>query len=1072
MKATCTLVIVGLLILVVTIELIRPSEELLTAVPEEFRTEKSRRMANPFDHPDQFAAYHADIRADEDSIGYPMNYRLMELEKARSAAKTQRTQQLEWKERGPNNAPGRTRGLIVDPDDPARETWFAGAVSGGLWKTTDGGDSWRSLTDHLPTLAISCLAMAGSNHDVIYMGTGEGFFSRAAVAGSGIFKSTDRGQSWKQLTSTVVNDDFRHVNRLAVDPGNENVVVAVTEAGIFRTNDGGTTWTRVYQQTHTDEDGVSFPAPVQDIRARPDDFNVQFAAVNGVGIVRSLDAGLTWKLSLGEFSRGVARLELAIAPSNPNVVYTSVESHEGSDLYRSDDGGNTWAPTLDSNESNPIDWLENQGWYDQTLAVHPYSPDTVYLGGVGLWLAYMSPDASGRPSGPTEVQGEGTDSFLGIETFTDYSHFEGMLQAGHLNSKVVDMNEEDFTSVEIRFGQGKQMAHRFSVSKTGGTNRDGGAGIRFVDYDYEDYVEVPFQVWDIDRNRQLMLSFRDQNDNGEFELKPRTSEGSRNDQSREYMFIHEYEYDGAQPHPRVALDGGVINGQLYSLWPVLAHGETWNSLNVPESKLRIRPAGTSSYVRVMEEVLPVHAPHVDHHNLIMIPTDTAAREFMILNANDGGVYYSEDKGARWIGAGRGYNTTQFYDVDKRSGVNQYIGGTQDNGTWKSYENPNARRGWQWVLSGDGFDVVWHSKNENLVLASIYYNGIYRSVDQGGNFGDGTNGINDNGQFVTSLGNSKSDPDVVYTIGSSGIWRSDDFANSWTSVPINPDLWGWGSSGKVRVSLATPEVVWAGFRLDDDPPGTGTIHVSQDQGRTFKPAAVPRFAPSNVISGLATHPHDDGTGYVLFSAPKKPKILKTADFGQTWEDLSGFVNSQDGKSTNGFPDVAVYDLLVLPRTPEVMWVGTEIGIFVSHNGGSWSYMDDELPAVSVWRMKIVDDQVVLATHGRGIWTLDLEQAVAVEEVEKEIPSAYSLEQNYPNPFNTMTTISFSVPEQSNVKLTVYDVAGRRVATLTDREYATGMHQVNWDAGGQASGMYFYRMEVVGQLMQTRTMRLVK
>lgn len=1072
MKATCLFVIVALLILVVTIEVVRPPEELLTAVPEEFRTERSRRIADPFGHPDQFAAYHADIRADEDGTGYPMNYRLMELEKARSAAKTHRTQQLEWKERGPNNAPGRTRGLIVDPDDPTQETWFAGAVSGGLWKTTDGGNSWRSLTDHLPTLAISCLAMAGSNHDVIYMGTGEGFSSRAGVAGSGIFKSTDRGKTWEQLSSTVVNDDFRYVNRLAVDPGNANVVVAATETGIFRTNNGGTTWTRVYQQTHIFEDGTPFPAAVQDIRSRPDDFNVQFAAVNGIGVVRSLDAGLTWKLSLGEFIRGALRLELAISPSNPNVVYTSVESSEGADLYRSDNGGNTWVLTLDSNKPDPINWLESQGWYDQTLAVHPYSPDTVYLGGINLWLAYMSPNTSGPSSGSVKFQGEGTDSFLDFETFANDSHFGEILQAGHLNSKVVDMNEKDFTSVEIRFGQGKQMAHRFRVSETGGTNGDGGAGIEFVDYTYAGYVEVPFQVWDIDRNRQLMLSFRDQNDNGEFELRPRMSEGLRNDQSREYVFIHGYSYDGTQPHPGVASDGGVTSGQLYSFWPTLAQGGTLDLLNFPESILHIKPATISSYVRVMEQVSPNHAPHVDHHNLIMIPTDAATREFMILNANDGGVYYSEDKGARWIGAGRGYNTTQFYDVDKRSGIDQYMGGTQDNGTWKSYENPNARRGWQPILSGDGFDVVWHSKNENLVLGSIFYNGIHRSVDQGDTFEISTGGINDAGQFITSLGNSKSNPDVVYTIGSSGIWRSEDFADNWTSIPIKPELWGFGSSGKVRVSLATPEVVWAGYRLDDDPPLTGTLHVSQDQGHTFKPVTVPSFAPNNVISGLATHPHDNGTGYVLFSAPKKPKILKTTDFGQTWEDLSGFVNSQDGNSTNGFPDVAVFDLLVLPRDPGVIWVGTEIGIFASHNGGSWFQMDNGLPAVAVWRMKIVDDQVVLATHGRGIWTLDLVQAVTVEEAETDLPSAYILDQNYPNPFNAMTTIRFSVPEQSNVKLTVYDVAGRRVATLTDREYATGVHQINWDAGRQPSGMYFYRMEVAGQIVQTQTMTLIK
>ena len=227
------------------------------------------------------------------------------------------------------------------------------------------------------------------------------------------------------------------------------------------------------------------------------------------------------------------------------------------------------------------------------------------------------------------------------------------------------------------------------------------------------------------------------------------------------------------------------------------------------------------------------------------------------------------------------------------------------------------------------------------------------------------------------------PDRVFSIGRRGVWRSEDFGSNWQIVPIPEEQWGYSNSGRVRVSLANADIVWAGSLLNNErtshnnttmPPGT--MHVSVDGGETFAPTAVPDISPRVIMSGLATHPHQDNTAYVLFSAYGRPKILRTTDLGQSWQDLSGFADSPGGESKNGFPDVAVYDLLVMPHDPDVLWAGTEIGLFESTDGGNtWEYADNGLPAVSVWQMKLVDDQVILATHGRGIWTLDLPRLLA-------------------------------------------------------------------------------------------------
>ena len=159
-------------------------------------------------------------------------------------------------------------------------------------------------------------------------------------------------------------------------------------------------------------------------------------------------------------------------------------------------------------------------------------------------------------------------------------------------------------------------------------------------------------------------------------------------------------------------------------------------------------------------------------------------------------------------------------------------------------------------------------------------------------------------------------------------------------------------------------------VTDFPLRNRRLWYSTDAGATFTPSTLPSIpnAPATIISGLATHPTEVGTAFALFSRPQRPKILHTTDFGDSWEDLTGFSESTDGTSTRGFPDVAVYDLLVMPHAPHVIWAATEIGIFKSKSYGSqWSYADNGLPAASVWRMKYRDDEIVVATH--GAWGMD-------------------------------------------------------------------------------------------------------
>ncbi len=1020
--------------------------------------------------PDYYAAYHAGIRTRPDGTGYPPNYRLEALRRARAAkaAKGGRAQRAPWVERGPANVSGRTRALVVDPDDPTHHTWIAGSVGGGLWKTSDAGQSWTPLGADMPNLAIAALVQAAGNPDVLYAGTGEGFGNSDAVSGAGVFKSTDRGLSWVQLPATAANPDFRAVNRLVVDPENADVVLAATNEGIFRSADGGGSWTAVYRRGDATGD---FGGRLQQIVATPGNFAVQYAAENSVGVLKSTDGGQTWAPASEGLGGGFNRIEVAVAPSQPTRLYAAAEGAT-SLLFMSDDAAGHWQPVVETSEANEPDWLGAQGWYDNAVAVHPFSADTLFMGGINLWKMGLFL-GSRTVNDFTGLDEEGTTGFLSFVNFNSGTRFGGRLATG-LDVGASGVTEADFVSVEVRFGPGKsQMAHRFTVSATGGTNGDGGAGVAFADYRYAGYVEVPFEVWDVTNDRQLMASFRDQADDNAFNLIETNTEGPRNTQSREYFFIHTEPYDPAAPAPQIAQDGGLTFKMLYFMWPVLTPGAAWDPVVLPASTLRIRFETFEARLRISQRTDLVSGPHVDHHFLQMIPVDAASGAFMILNGNDGGVFYSEDGGRRWNSTLNGYNTTQFYGVDKKPGFDVYIGGMQDNGTWRSFGNPTAASGWIFSVGGDGFEVAWHATDDRKIVVSSQFNNIFRTTDGGINWAQSVSGLGDTGQdgggqFLTAVASTNADPDLLFTIGQSGVWRSTDFAASWQAATIETGRWGAIGSGKVRISEADPNVVWAGYRMD----ATGSLQVSTDRGLTFHAVNNPPGV-SGRLSGLATHPDEPNTAFVLFSQPGAPKVYRTTDLGETWQDLSGFEHATDGSSTNGFPDVAVYDLLVLPDAPSVLWVGTEIGLFVSFDdGASWSF-DDTFPAVAVWQMRVAEDEVVLATHGRGVWSVDLSavETDVAPAADAVLPASYALEQNYPNPFNPATTIPFSLPRPGRVRLSVFDVAGRRVATLADADFPAGTHQVRWEAGDFASGVYFYRLEA-GDFVQTRTLTFLK
>ena len=328
-----------------------------------------------------------------------------------------------WTNLGPANVAGMSRSLAIDPGNPG--TMYTTGINGGVWKSIDGGSTWRELGDFLPVLVIGSLALAPQDSSIIYAGTGDGFIGYDSVRGAGIFKSTDSGETWTRLDSTAADDRFTLVNKIVVSPNEINRVYAATNSGVLRSDDGGASWMLALDR--------GFPhRGCHDLAIRTDQSNDAILASCGIPAVRSngallnkvdpredgrlpatvfqnLDAAnnaAAWTPVLTDPNLG--RTSLAVAPSNQNVVYASASAINGVyafgllGVFRSTDGGATWQAAVRNTDSkaintallgNPLSALcsgsrpdfTGQAWHDNAIAVDPVDPMRVWVAGVDVF---------------------------------------------------------------------------------------------------------------------------------------------------------------------------------------------------------------------------------------------------------------------------------------------------------------------------------------------------------------------------------------------------------------------------------------------------------------------------------------------------------------------------------------------------------------------------------------------------------------------------------------------------------------------------------------------------------------
>jgi len=317
---------------------------------------------------------------------------------------------LKWRMVGPFRA-GRVNAVTGVAGQP--NTFYFGSVGGGVWKSTNSGRTWNPIFDSQHVASIGAIAVAPSNPDVIYVGSGEADMRDSIQFGDGMYRSTDAGKTWKHIGLETT----RQIGRVIVHPHDPNIVYVAAlghpygphaDRGVYRSADGGANWQKVlYKSDSVGAIDLAFdPSNPQTVYAamwavrRPPWFIYAPANGPGSGLFKSTDGGKTWNpLTKGLPAEGLGRIGIAISPANPRRIYVVADAKEGG-LFRSDDAGATFMKTSGDER------IWSRGWYFEKVSVDPRNSDVVYVPNTGV---YRSVDGGKTWGAPLKASPGGDD---------------------------------------------------------------------------------------------------------------------------------------------------------------------------------------------------------------------------------------------------------------------------------------------------------------------------------------------------------------------------------------------------------------------------------------------------------------------------------------------------------------------------------------------------------------------------------------------------------------------------------------------------------------------------------------
>lgn len=770
----------------------------------------------------------------------------------------------------------------------------------------------------------------------------------------------------------------------------------------------------------------------------PDDKRVMYAATASGGAWKTGNRGTTWK-PVFEREGSVSLGAIALAPSNPNIVWVGTgeannvrSSSFGDGVYKSMDAGKTW-------RHMGLEGTRHVGRF----AIHPTDPDIVYVAGLGsLW-------------GPNPERGlfktmDGGESWTNVLPVSDYTGVVDVLM--------------DPRDPEVLFAATFQRERRMWSMVGGGP--EGGI----------------YKSTDGGESWQRLTVGLPQGDVGRIGLAVCASQPDT-------MYATVVAPDGGTFRSR---DGGASwelrNADVQSHWyygQVACDPQDPDRLYVPMTPLYVSKDGGETF----QTDLARSGVHGDHHTIWVDPDDSGH----LVLGNDGGIYISYDRGLTWQFQGN-VSVAQLYTVavDMREPFYWVHGGTQDNSSWGGpsatrYASGIANEDWIVTSGGDGFYSQIDPTDPEVVYSESQY-GVMSRVDlrtgerrriQPWQPQDGAPGYRWN--WSAPLQISPHDHRTLY-FAANVVFKSTDRGDSWEV--ISPDLTrqldhaSLPLQGEVQppdaIDLHASTAVYGNIStLSVSPVAVGTlavgtddglIQVSRNDGGTWHQSdTFPGVPDMMKVSWVTWSANREGTLYAAFDGHKDnvfgPFVVKSDDYGQKWTDITG-----------NLPEFGSSRVIVEhPRNPELLFVGTEVGIFTSFTGGNeWISLQNNLPTVAVHGIVVHprENDLVIGTHGRGFWILD--DIGIFEELTTEVSSS-SIHLAQPRPsmqlhdFNrgrrSLGASFFTAPNpprgaiitywigadasQTATVVDILDTDGNRVRRLPAGRGGSGIRRLVWD-----------------------------
>ncbi len=769
---------------------------------------------------------------------------------------------------------------------------------------------------------------------------------------------------------------------------------------------------------------------VRVVKYHPTNPNIMYAGSASGGLFKSTNGGGSWTAMTDNLPT-LAIGHMAFDPVNPDIIYIGTgegtsnwDRVYGDGLYRSTDGGATWE-NLMKGLVRDIDLAINH------VEVHPDNPNMIFVAasfGGGTGALFRSTDAGA--TWQAVLNGPARDVLID-------PHKRNRVIVAFGNSSGRSSNGLYYSdSIGTRFTFNKVVTNMPDPDSIGRVVLDASLsqpGLimcamsrapKFSPTENQDFLGV-FRSTDHGITWEKLASSAQTN-----MREVLRSQGDYNLHIR----IH-------PTNPSVVFLGGI---------------EWWRSSD----------AG-NAFTRITNRDGATNSSWVDMHYIAFHPTDPK----IMAMSSDGGVFITRDcLAASFVveEANSGLACMQFYSMnyDQRN-TRRIAGGTQDRRN--NIGQSNNPGGWKRLsYGGDGGYVAFDFTDTSIFYITSQYGALARTSNGGTSFVPSTNGLRRTDAsgnyffgFVTPFIMHPTQPKTLL-VGGNKLYRTTNGMVNWTG--ISPDLTGSTSSLAQIQDLAycksDPSVVymvtgysaraWKATNAMAD--SANIIYTRIDGG-----------LPALFLGEVAVHPTNPDIAYVGttgFSA--QSGVYKTTDGGLTWKQMKG------ASEATSLPGIPVGAIAIYEKRPDVIFAGTDIGVYISEDAGeNWLPYGNGLPTVVIDDIKITPDDIIYAaTHGRGMWMT----GVVVDTDVLPKPLIMNLAQNYPNPFNPSTVIPFTLSQSGHARIRLYDAQGRLVRTLLDERREAGEHSITLEVTGLRSGVYIYELES-GTRRQSRKMMLM-